>query len=60
MDVQTILVFLIILAAVVYAGRRALLRLRGFSRGSTGNCETGCGKCAEQAKPKAFVRLKRS
>jgi hypothetical protein len=44
MDTQTILVSLIILAAVVYAVRRMLARLRGFS--SSRSCETGCGKCA--------------
>lgn len=56
MDFQTVLVLLVILAAVVYAGRRVFNRLRGFSS-SGDSCETGCGKCAAQSKPSKFAKL---
>ena len=57
LDWQTILVFLIILTAGVYVGRRFFLRLRGFW--TKGSCETGCGKCETTTKPQNFVSLKR-
>ena len=55
LDWQTIAVALIILAALFYAGRRAWSRLRAFraSRGVSAPCETGCGSCGGEQKPKA-------
>jgi hypothetical protein len=46
-DWQNIVVALIVLAALVYVGRRAFRRLRAFSmaRAAASSCETGCGKC---------------
>ncbi|HEX8920315.1 MAG TPA: FeoB-associated Cys-rich membrane protein [Pyrinomonadaceae bacterium] len=54
-DWQTIAVALIILAALVYTGRRAWSRLRSFQakRSSDASCETGCGNCGSEQKPKA-------
>ena len=53
-DWQAISVALIILAALLYTGRRALSRLRSFTVGRrSGNdassCATGCGKCGDEA-----------
>jgi hypothetical protein len=44
-DWQTILVFLVIFAASLFAGRRAWLKFRGLSDSS---CSTGCGKCGAE------------
>ncbi|HKR00343.1 MAG TPA: FeoB-associated Cys-rich membrane protein [Pyrinomonadaceae bacterium] len=57
-DWQTIAVALIILAALVYTGRRAWSRLRSFRArrgGVPAACETGCGSCGTEQKPKAAV-----
>ena len=53
-DWQTIAVALIILAALVYVGRRAWSRLRAFraSKNVSAPCETGCGSCGGDQKPK--------
>ncbi|HEX8709688.1 MAG TPA: FeoB-associated Cys-rich membrane protein [Pyrinomonadaceae bacterium] len=68
-DWQTLIVALIILAAVVYAGRRAWSRLRALSasRASQSSCETGCGSCqtSTQARPAqpqrtVFVEISRT
>jgi hypothetical protein len=67
-DWQTIAVALIILAALVYTGRRAWSRLRSFQakRASDASCETGCGNCGSEQKPKTatprtvFVEISRS
>jgi hypothetical protein len=68
-DWQTILVALIILAALIYTGRRAWSRLRSFqaTRGAAAaSCETGCGSCGSDQKPKpatprtVFVEITRS
>jgi hypothetical protein len=65
-DWQTIVVALIILAALFYVGRRGLTRLRSFNAAKAGaaSCETGCGKC-ETSQPaaaplKTFVQIERS
>ncbi|HEX8748542.1 MAG TPA: hypothetical protein VF717_15330 [Pyrinomonadaceae bacterium] len=57
-DWQTILVALLIIAASLYAGRRALSRLRSFRTNRRGSsaCEAGCGcsdagKAATEQKP---------
>ncbi|HEX8265598.1 MAG TPA: FeoB-associated Cys-rich membrane protein [Pyrinomonadaceae bacterium] len=44
-DWQTILVFLVIFAASLFAVRRAWLKFRGLSDSS---CATGCGKCGAE------------
>ncbi|HEY0546209.1 MAG TPA: FeoB-associated Cys-rich membrane protein [Pyrinomonadaceae bacterium] len=64
-DWQTIIVGLIILAALFYVGRRGLTRLRSFNAAKAGaaSCETGCGKCeTSQAATslKTFVHIERS
>ncbi len=67
-DWQTIAVALIILAALVYTGRRAWSRLRSFQakRASEASCATGCGSCGTEQKPKVatprtvFVEISRS
>ena len=67
-DWQSIAVALIILAALIYTGRRAWLRLRSFraSRSSDASCETGCGSCGSDQKAKTatprtvFVEISRS
>jgi hypothetical protein len=64
-DWQTIVVALIILAALFYVGRRGLARLRSFNAAKAGasSCETGCGKCetSQPAAPlKTFVQIERS
>jgi len=62
---QTIAVALAILAAAIYTGRLAWLRLRSFraSRGGVG--EHGCGTCETSKKPATtertvFVEIGRS
>ncbi|HEY0379554.1 MAG TPA: hypothetical protein VGC87_21730 [Pyrinomonadaceae bacterium] len=53
-DWQAIAVALIILAALIYTGRRAWSRLRAFraSKNISTPCETGCGSCGGEQKPK--------
>lgn len=66
-DWQTIAVAFIILAALAYTARRAWSRLRAFraSKGASAPCETGCGSCGSDEKPKAatprtvFVEISR-
>lgn len=43
-DWQTIVVVLIILAALFFVARRGFLRIRSMKANDT-SCETGCGKC---------------
>jgi hypothetical protein len=52
-DWQTITVALIILAAAIYVGRLAWMRLRSFraAKGGAASCETGCGSCGTNQKP---------
>ena len=54
-DWQTIIAVLIVLAALLYVGRRAWSRLRAFRAAKVGTtpCETGCGSCGGEQKPKA-------
>ncbi|HKC65360.1 MAG TPA: hypothetical protein VKB86_17085 [Pyrinomonadaceae bacterium] len=66
-DWQTIATALIILAALIYTGRLAWLRLRTFRAGRDGatSCETGCGSCGEKPKQvttqrTVFVEISRS
>ncbi|PYS46783.1 MAG: hypothetical protein DMF68_18110 [Acidobacteria bacterium] len=66
-DWQTIATALVILAALIYAGRLAWLRLRAFRAGRDGasSCETGCGSCGEKPKQVAkqrtvFVEISRT
>lgn len=64
-DWQTIAVALIIVGALFYVGRRALMRLRSFKVGkSGGSCETGCGTCGDVDAPlrqsSPFVQVGRS
>ncbi|HUQ33307.1 MAG TPA: FeoB-associated Cys-rich membrane protein [Pyrinomonadaceae bacterium] len=67
-DWQTIAVALIILAALVYTGRRAWSHLRAFraKRAGEPSCATGCGSCGSEQKPKpatprtVFVEISRS
>ena len=58
-DWQNVAVFLIVLAALVYVGRRGWARLRSFRRGRAGAaCATGCGSCGpveQVAQPAAKV-----
>jgi hypothetical protein len=51
-DWQTVAVLVIIAGALLYAGRRALARLRSFksSKGG-GSCAAGCGTCGEADAP---------
>ena len=51
-DWQTIAVALIIVGALLYVARRALMRLRSFrvSKGG-GSCATGCGTCGDVDAP---------
>jgi hypothetical protein len=65
-DWQTITVALIILAAAIYVGRLAWMRLRSFraARSGAASCETGCGSCGSNQKPVAtektvFVEISR-
>ena len=57
LDWQVIAVALIILAALVYTGRRAWSRLRSFQakRSSEASCAAGCGNCGSDQKPKAAI-----
>ena len=50
-DWQTIAVVLIVACAFLYASRRALRRLRSFGAKGAAGCETGCGKCGDEAVP---------
>ena len=66
-DWQTAAVALIVAAALLYAARRGLARLRSFgaNRGAASDCATGCGKCGEaetQPKPAgpALIQIKRT
>ncbi|HMF55369.1 MAG TPA: hypothetical protein VK619_03330 [Pyrinomonadaceae bacterium] len=48
LDWQTIAVALIIIAALLYVGRRGLKRLRSFSankNSAASSCAVGCGNC---------------
>lgn len=50
-DWQTIAVGLIIFAALLYVGRRALARVRSFGAGggkSQAACASGCGSCGDE------------
>jgi Na+/phosphate symporter len=51
-DWQTVAVLIIIAGALLYVGRRALVRLRSFrvSKGG-GSCSTGCGTCGDVDAP---------
>jgi hypothetical protein len=51
-DWQTVAVLIIIAGALLYVGRRALMRLRSFkvSKGG-GSCSTGCGTCGDVDAP---------
>lgn len=61
-DWQAISVALIVLAALLYVGRRALSRLRSFALGGRGgasssSCATGCGNCGDDdARPATPAR----
>jgi hypothetical protein len=59
-DWQTIIVVLIILAALLYVARRVFVKLRSVKDSS---CETGCGKCepssTTQKKEKSFIQISR-
>jgi cytochrome c553 len=65
-DWQTIAVWLIILAALAYVGRRGWARARSFrARGegsaassSTSSCATGCGSCGDERPQAASVAAK--
>jgi hypothetical protein len=65
-DWQNVAVLLIVLAALVYVGRRALARLRGLlGRGKTdASCATGCGACgtmeATQTPANSVVQITRT
>ncbi|HEX8147558.1 MAG TPA: hypothetical protein VF591_10295 [Pyrinomonadaceae bacterium] len=51
-DWQTVAVALIVAGALLYAGRRALARLRSFGAGKGGgSCSTGCGTCGDADAP---------
>ena len=51
-DWQTITVLIIIAGALLYVGRRVLVRLRSFRMGGGGgSCETGCGTCGDVDAP---------
>ncbi|MCA1567166.1 MAG: hypothetical protein LC803_16245 [Acidobacteria bacterium] len=61
-DWQTVAVWLIILAALAYLGRRGWARARSFRAGDKGqasasSCASGCGSCgdAQEAPAKANV-----
>lgn len=65
-DWQTIVAALIILAALIYTGRLAWLRLRSLRKGKGASaCETGCGSCGTAPKPvgtkrTVFVEISRN
>jgi hypothetical protein len=51
-DWQTVAVLIIIAGALLYVGRRVLVRLRSFKVGKGGgSCETGCGTCGDVDAP---------
>jgi hypothetical protein len=55
-DWQTVAVWLIILAALAYVGRRGWARLRSFRAGGKGqasasSCASGCGSCGDPHTP---------
>ena len=51
-DWQTVAVLIIIAGALLYVGRRALMRLRSFRVGKGGgSCATGCGTCGDVDAP---------
>ncbi|HYO91485.1 MAG TPA: FeoB-associated Cys-rich membrane protein [Pyrinomonadaceae bacterium] len=58
-DWQTILVALFIIGAALYAGRRALSRLRSFrtSKRNPSSCEAGCG-CSSTGKQDVAIEQK--
>jgi hypothetical protein len=68
MDWQSIAVLLIILAALIYTGRRTWAHLLSFraKRADDSACATGCGSCSSSPKPKndtprtVFVEITRS
>jgi hypothetical protein len=53
-DWQTIAVALIIMAALIYTGRRVWSHLRSFQAKRAGDaaCATGCSSCGSDQKPK--------
>ncbi len=54
MDWQTIIVAIIILAALAYTTRRGLARLNSFRASKNdASCATGCGSCGGGEKPAA-------
>jgi len=54
MDWQTIIVALIILAALAYTTRRGLARLNSFrANKNNASCATGCGSCGGSEKSTA-------
>lgn len=57
-DWQTIATALVIMGALIYAGRLVWLRVRSFREGraGAGSCETGCGSCGEKPKQAATQR----
>jgi hypothetical protein len=61
-DWQTTAALLIVLAALFYTGRRAWSRLRAFraSKGVSAPCETGCGSCGGEQKPKPAPNTQRT
>jgi hypothetical protein len=58
-DWQTVAVWLIILGALAYVGRRGWARARSFRAGGRGqdasSCATGCGSCGDE-RPAAATR----
>ena len=51
-DWQTVVVALVVLAALLYVARRAQARLRSLrASGAATSCETSCGSCGGDAKP---------
>jgi hypothetical protein len=56
-DWQTIIVALVVAAALIYTGRLAWRRLRSLraAKGAA-SCETGCGSCGGAPKPAATKR----
>jgi hypothetical protein len=62
-DWQTIIVWLIIMAALAYVGRRGWARLRSFraggkGQGSAASCASGCGSCGDEG-PQAATHASR-
>ena len=53
MDAQTIIVLLVIAAALAYTARRAWRKVSSSLSNSTTDCGSGCGKCAANSKVKA-------